>query len=180
MFIEEDPHTRPGQHPSSQFFHNILKDLGKLHDKKQRDYGTDADPFNNIRASAKEWGIPSWVGAMLRATDKVRRLQKFADKGELANESVIDAFDDLAVYAVIARVMYEEAEEDSSGPIPTLRLEEDGLGASGTVMFDIEENGEENPPPSYTRPHNSRCGGGCTGACPGSNTPCGCQCHELP
>ncbi len=96
-------------HPSSQRFHDILKKLGELHDKKQRDYGTDDDPFNNIRASAKEWGIPAWVGAMLRATDKVRRLQKFADVGELANESVIDAFDDLAVYAVIARVMYEEA-----------------------------------------------------------------------
>ncbi len=96
------------RHPSSQRFHDILGDLGALHDKKQKDYGTDADPFNNIRASAKEWGIPAWVGAMLRATDKVRRLQKFADKGELANESVIDAFDDLAVYAVIARVMYEE------------------------------------------------------------------------
>jgi MoaA/NifB/PqqE/SkfB family radical SAM enzyme len=98
------------RHPSSQRFHDILKKLGVLHDKKQKDYGTDADPFNNIRASAKEWGIPAWVGAMLRATDKVRRLQKFADVGELANESVIDAFEDLAVYAVIARVMYEEEE----------------------------------------------------------------------
>ena len=102
----------PEHHPSSQRFHDILTKLGKLHDKKQLDYGTDADPFNNIRASAKEWGIPAWVGAMLRATDKVRRLQKFADAGELANESVIDAFDDLAVYAVIARVMYEEEKED--------------------------------------------------------------------
>ncbi|KKL18539.1 hypothetical protein LCGC14_2474550, partial [marine sediment metagenome] len=61
---------------------------------------------------AKEWGIAAWVGAMLRATDKVRRLQKFWDAGELANESVIDAFDDLAIYAVIARVMYEEEEEN--------------------------------------------------------------------
>ncbi len=99
------------RHPSSQRFHDNLKGLGVLHDRKGADYGTDADPFNNIRSSAKEWGIPAWVGAMLRATDKVRRLQKFADKGELANESVIDAFDDLAVYAVIARVMYEEDEE---------------------------------------------------------------------
>ncbi len=132
----------PKRHPSSQRFHDILKKLGELHDKKGADYGTDEDPFNNIRASAKEWGIPAWVGAMLRATDKVRRLQKFADVGELANESVIDAFNDLAVYAVIARVMYEEEEEDTSGPIPTLRLEEDDLGASGTVMFDIADGAE--------------------------------------
>ena len=141
---EGDLVPKKERHPSSRRFHDILKKLGELHDKKQKDYGTDADPFNNIRASAKEWGIPAWVGAMLRATDKVRRLQKFADAGELANESVIDAFDDLAVYAVIARVMYEEEEEDTSGPIPTLRLEEEDLGASGTVMFDIAD-GEKNP-----------------------------------
>ena len=101
---------RPKLHPSSQRFHDILYKLGRLHDKKQKDYGTAEDPFNNIRASAKEWGMEPWMGAMLRATDKVRRLQKFAATGELANESVIDAFDDLAVYAVIARVMYEEKE----------------------------------------------------------------------
>ncbi len=99
--------TATKRHPSSQRFHDILKGLGALHDKKQKDYGTDADPFNNVRAGAKGWGISAWVAAMLRATDKIHRLQKFADKGELANESVIDAFDDLAVYAVIARVMYE-------------------------------------------------------------------------
>ncbi len=98
------------KHPSSQRFHDILKALGELHDKKQADYGTDEDPFNNIRASAKEWGVPAWMGAMMRGTDKLRRLQKFADTGELANESVLDAFNDLAVYAVIARVMYEEEE----------------------------------------------------------------------
>ena len=100
------------RHPSNERFHKIMGELVDLHGKKQKDYGTDADPFNNIRASAKEWGIPAWVGAMLRATDKVRRLQKFADKGELANEAVIDAFDDLAVYAVIARVLYDEEELD--------------------------------------------------------------------
>ena len=106
------PELPPNSHPSSQRFEAIINELLQLHRRKQKDYGTDADPFNNIRASAKEWGIPAWVGAMPRATDKVRRLQKFADAGELANEPVIDAFDDLAVYAVIARVMYEESKEE--------------------------------------------------------------------
>jgi hypothetical protein len=45
---------------------------------------------------------------MVRATDKVRRLQKFAREGKLANEAVEDSFRDLAVYAVIALVLYEE------------------------------------------------------------------------
>lgn len=96
------------RHPSSQRFHDILAELGDIHDQKQEDYGTEEDPFNNVRASAREWGVTPWFGAMLRATDKVKRLQTFYRTGRLTNESVIDAFNDLAVYAGIARVMYEE------------------------------------------------------------------------
>jgi hypothetical protein len=81
--------------------------MGELHDRKQADYGRGDDPFANVRAST-EWGMPAWVGAMVRLTDKVRRLQTFADKGELANEGAIDSFNDIAVYAVIARVLYEQ------------------------------------------------------------------------
>ena len=96
------------RHPASARFHAILKELGDLHDKKQADYGRATDPFANVRAS-EEWGIPAWVGAMVRATDKVRRLETFARRGSLANESAVDSFADLAVYAVIALVLYEEA-----------------------------------------------------------------------
>lgn len=96
------------QHPGSARFHAILEELGELHNKKQKDYGTDTDPFANVRGS-EEWGIEPWVGALLRATDKIRRLQKYAKVGELANEAVEDSFRDLAVYAVIALVLFEEA-----------------------------------------------------------------------
>jgi hypothetical protein len=96
------------RHPLSERFHALLDEAGELHDMKQDDYGLDSDPFANVRASS-EWGIPPWQGAMIRANDKIRRLQTFARKGELRNESVIDAFMDLAVYALIARVLYEEA-----------------------------------------------------------------------
>lgn len=101
------PDLGHARHPGSDRFHAILRSLGSLHDRKQQDYGRDDDPFANVRASS-EWGIDGWVGAMIRATDKVRRLQTFARRGTLANEGVLDAFDDLAVYAVIARVLFEE------------------------------------------------------------------------
>lgn len=97
----------PERHPGSEKFHRILRDLGHLHDRKQADYGKVDDPFANVRA-AEEWGVPEWVGAMIRATDKVRRLQTYARRGTLANEGVEDAFMDLAVYAVIALVLFEE------------------------------------------------------------------------
>lgn len=91
--------------PSS--FYQLLKEIGDLHHKKQQDYGTTGDPFANIRGS-QEWGIRPWVGAMVRAQDKIKRIQKYAREGNLANESVRDSFMDLAVYALIACILHEE------------------------------------------------------------------------
>jgi hypothetical protein len=94
-------------HPSSARFHEILEELHALHDRKAKDYGSDNDPLQNVRAS-QDWGIPGWVGALIRLNDKVKRLQSFALKGELANESAEDSMRDIAVYAIIALVLYEQ------------------------------------------------------------------------
>lgn len=99
-------------HSSSKAFYNHLIEAGLLHAKKQADYGRDDDPFSNIR-STEEWGIPGWQGAMLRLNDKVHRLQSLALKGHLANEAAIDSFMDICVYALIARVLYEEEQNGS-------------------------------------------------------------------
>lgn len=88
-------------------FHALLKRLGDLHDKKQCDYGVEADPLHNLRG-AEAWGVPAWVGAMIRAQDKIKRLQKFARVGRLANEPVEDSFLDLAVYALLGLILYQE------------------------------------------------------------------------
>jgi hypothetical protein len=89
-------------------FHTLLAEIAELHDRKQEDYGRTADPFANVRAT-EEWGMPGWVGAMMRLTDKVRRLQKFAQVGSLANESAEDSMRDIAVYALIALILYRES-----------------------------------------------------------------------
>lgn len=102
------PSLAPARHASSLRFHEILRHLGRLHDRKQADYGREDDPFANVRAS-EEWGTPSWIGTMIRATDKMRRLQAQALRGSLSNESAADSFDDLAVYSVIGRILFEEA-----------------------------------------------------------------------
>ena len=106
--------------PRSRRFHAILKELGRTHDRKQADYGRPEDPFANVRAS-EEWGIPAWAGAMLRASDKIRRLQALLRNGRLENESARDSFIDLAVYAVIGLVLYEEARHDQPTPSPSRR-----------------------------------------------------------
>lgn len=102
------------RHPSSQAFHDRMDSLKDLHDRKQADYGSDDDPFANIREGARELGLPAWVGAVIRMNDKIRRLNKaakqFIETGEitLANEGVLDSFDDLAVYSGIGAVVFEE------------------------------------------------------------------------
>lgn len=100
--------------PNSEDFHALLKEIGDLHDKKQKDYGTEDDPFSNVTGSI-EWGVAPWVGAMVRANDKMRRLQKVAQGGTLSNESARDSFLDLAVYDLIGLLLYEkEKSEDVS------------------------------------------------------------------
>lgn len=95
------------KHRGSERFHELLREIGDLHDKKQKDYGTKKDPFANVRGS-EDWGVPAWHGAMIRAEDKFRRLQKYSRDGVLENEGVEDSFKDLAVYALIALCLWEE------------------------------------------------------------------------
>lgn len=98
-------------HPSSQHFIKILEEMGALHIKKMKDYGRVGDPFANVKAS-EEWGAKPWIGAMIRGTDKIRRLQSYVRNGKLENEGVEDSLIDLAVYSVIALVLFREQEND--------------------------------------------------------------------
>ena len=107
-------------------FDQVLKEMGELHHKKQSDYGRTHDPYANVRAS-EDFGIAGWIGCAIRMNDKMRRIQKFASTGELANESIEDAFLDLAVYAIIGLCLYRETtgtEIRASGDSDTLPVNE--------------------------------------------------------
>ena len=97
----------PRRHPASERLHELLQEMGALHDRKQKDYGTATDPFANVRGSL-EFGVRPWVGAMIRLNDKVKRLQSHAQGSPLANEGALDSMMDIAVYALIAYVLYEQ------------------------------------------------------------------------
>ena len=92
-------------------FETIVGEMIRLHDRKQKDYGSKKDPFKNVRSS-ESFGVPGWLGAVIRANDKMTRLKTFALTGSLANESVEDSLIDLANYAVIALVLYREEKQD--------------------------------------------------------------------
>jgi hypothetical protein len=106
------------RHPLSEAFHNVLKEMAEMHDRKQADYGRPADgqdegdPFANIR-TATSFGLKPWVGAAIRMNDKMGRIQAAARGQHLKNESVEDSFLDMAVYSIIALVLYRE--EQRSG-----------------------------------------------------------------
>ena len=109
----EWPHAKREGDPR---FIALLDEIEAIHAHKQRDYGTAADPFANVRAS-EELGIPGWIGGLIRMNDKMRRLNKAA-RQVIAGEPVNMAFDgplddlkDLAVYALIGVVLYEEQEK---------------------------------------------------------------------
>jgi hypothetical protein len=100
----------PARHANSARFHELLAEAGETHDRKQADYGKGDDPFANVRSS-EQWGVDGWVGAMVRLNDKVNRLQALRTKGHLVNEAAKDSFMDIAVYALIAFVLYEQSEK---------------------------------------------------------------------
>ena len=89
-------------------FEQVLAEMKELHDRKRSDYGRKEDPFANVRAS-EDFGVEGWVGAMIRANDKMRRLQAAARGSTLRNEGVEDSLIDMAIYSVIALTMYRES-----------------------------------------------------------------------
>jgi len=94
-------------------FDDVLATMSELHNRKGADYGTDGDPYANVRAS-QEFGVPPWLGAIIRLNDKITRLKSFATKGMLTNESVWDSLQDIGVYSVIAQVLYAESDQTVS------------------------------------------------------------------
>ena len=102
-------------HPTSQAFYDLCDRLKEMHANKSRDYGcpTGTDPLANIRNGAKFVGIPAWRAAMVRLSDKVTRLATFNATGTLHNEGVIDTLEDLASYALLSLLLYQEEQGGS-------------------------------------------------------------------
>ena len=107
--------SSPDVHPTSQRFFDLCDSLKAMHASKSRDYGcpTGTDPLANIRNGAKFVGIPAWRGAMVRLSDKVTRLATFNVTGTLSHEGVEDNLLDLASYALLSLLLYQEEQGDA-------------------------------------------------------------------
>lgn len=97
--LESTPNT------GSPEFEAVIREVLDMHRRKGADYGTKEDFFANVSASAN-WGINPWVGAMMRVSDKVARLQSAAKGSTLKNEGIEDSLLDIATYAIIAVCLF--------------------------------------------------------------------------
>jgi hypothetical protein len=101
-------------------FERVIQEVLEMHRRKGADYGTDEDFFANVSASGN-WGIAPWVGAMMRANDKVVRLQAAAKGSTLKNEGIEDSLIDIATYAIIAVCLFRRQTAPKSAEIEALR-----------------------------------------------------------
>ncbi len=109
-------------------FLRVLEEVRALHCRKSLDYGTDADPLQNIRESAAVVNMQPWAGAILRVCDKLHRIKAFHHRGRVEFDGIEDTLLDIAAYAAIGLVLYRESvsqnpPDDGSGS--TLAAEED-------------------------------------------------------
>ena len=90
-------------------FYELLEKMQATHDAKRHDYANPDDVFANFR-TCEAAGIPAWKGCCVRIGDKFRRIMGFAKKEKLKvkDESNKDTLIDLAKYAIIALILYEE------------------------------------------------------------------------
>lgn len=95
-------------------FEAVIDEILEMHRKKGADYGTDQDMFANVSASS-QWGISPWVGAMMRANDKIVRLQAAAKGSTLQNEGIEDSLLDIATYSVIALCLHRREQAKKAG-----------------------------------------------------------------
>ena len=93
-------------------FYELLDTMKQTHDAKRHDYANEEDVFANFR-TCEQAGIPSWKGCCVRIGDKFRRIMGFAKKEKLKvkDESIKDTLIDMANYALIALILYEEQQE---------------------------------------------------------------------
>jgi len=87
-------------------FDEQLRRIAKLHDKKQHDYAG-----NILYKNLRDFG---WKGVVVRIGDKYHRLKNIA-KGQkpVVEETVIDTLMDLAVYSLIAIILYNEEKNET-------------------------------------------------------------------
>ncbi len=79
--------------------------------KKNQDYGSNSDPFRNLRSS-EVIGVPPERAMLIRLLDKLARINNLIDKAPaVKEESLEDAIDDAIGYLALLRA-YRDRKND--------------------------------------------------------------------
>ena len=99
----------------SRRYYEVLEEMIAIHDRKRHDYADSVDIFQNFRTS-EMMGLPAWKGVCIRLGDKFSRIMGFAkkEKLEVKDESIKDTLIDMANYAIITLVLYEESQKNET------------------------------------------------------------------
>jgi hypothetical protein len=102
---------RPAHMDEGDKFLRLLCKMRELHDAKGADYGDGTDAYSNFRRSSR-LGVPPLVGCLVRLSDKFERvIQLSKHKAQVKDESIVDTLIDLANYALIAIILYDEEKQ---------------------------------------------------------------------
>jgi len=95
---------------SKERFREIVSEMVELHNRKNRDYAGN-EYLSNFMMCEQHMGIPAWKGCIIRLSDKMARIMNIARTDEIAvgDETVADTLTDLAVYAIVTRILYENS-----------------------------------------------------------------------
>jgi len=103
-------------------FYEILEELAKLHSRKNKDYASPEDPLQNFYRVA-EWGkkynliTPGYEPvkvAIIYALKQVDACLKLLGRNEKGGvEGIPERLRDIAVYSIIAEVLYREIQENA-------------------------------------------------------------------
>ena len=100
------PKDTPNGHPR---YYEIIEEIKDIHSRKNHDYAKDDDPLSNLKGSVRI-NIPPAVACWIRIQDKISRAEEYFKKGKFeVNESIHDTLNDLANYAILCRVLLEDA-----------------------------------------------------------------------
>jgi len=100
-------------------FYEMLEEMKKIHSAKNHDYAKKDDPLSNLKLTETLGWLPGWKSVIVRLGDKYSRLLNFAKKGrlEVKDESFTDTCIDMANYAILCAILFEEQKGYKGGDI---------------------------------------------------------------
>lgn len=115
MGLAKNYDKKPQTSELSRRYYEVLEEMIAIHDRKRHDYADSEDIFQNFRTS-EMMGLPAWKGVCIRLGDKFSRIMGFAkkEKLEVKDESIRDTLIDMANYAIITLVLYEESQKNET------------------------------------------------------------------